>query len=570
MMVIEGGLTLIAVAVAFCLPRAGSGLFQRIERLLRGLARRKRMAVAAVGFAAFFGRLAILPWVPSPLPFVPDDFSYLLAANTFAAGRLTNPTPAMWVHLESLHIDMKPTYMSMYFPAQGLALAAGKILTGHPWFGVLCATSLMCAAICWMLQAWLPPGWAFLGGLLAVLRIGLFSYWIDTYSGGSIAALGGALVLGALPRLTRGARFFDGLLMSAGVILLANSRPYEGLLLCVPVGAVLGKWILSGSRRPAPALLARRGALPVALILAAGVWMGYYNHRAFGNWRTEPYQVNRETYAMAPYFVWQSKRPEPAYRHREMRAFYHRNELDDFEKVHSASGFVPQTFLKFSRGLLFFSGVAFLPLALMLRRVILDRRIRFLVIGVGILIAGMSIEIFLIPHYLAPFTSAFYAIGLQAMRHLRLWRPAGQPVGLAMQRLLVAVCVLLGVARLYALPLHIAQRKWPASEWTSEWYGPGPFGAGRARIEAGLERLPGKQLAIVRYSAGHNPIEEWVYNDPDPDAAKVVWAREMSPADDLDLIRYYRDRTVWLVQPDSRPAMVTAFPIKQEVAAARP
>ncbi len=569
-MVIEGGLTLIAIAAAFCLPRAGSGFFHRIEGLFRGLARRKRMAVAAVGLAAFFGRLAILPWIPSPRPFVPDDFSYLLAANTFAAGRLTNPTPVMWTHLESLHIDMKPTYMSMYFPAQGLALAAGKVVLGNPWLGVLCTTSLMCAGICWMLQVWLPPGWALLGGLLAVLRIGLFSYWINTYSGGSIAALGGALVLGALPRLTKGARFFDGLLMSAGVILLANSRPYEGLLLCVPVAAMLGRWILSGSRRPMLALLARRAAIPVALMLAAGVSMGYYNHRAFGSWRTEPYQVNRETYAMAPYFVWQSKRPEPAYRHKEMRAFYHRNELDDFNKVHSISGFIPQTFLKFSRGLLFFSGVVFLPLLFMLHRVILDRRIRFLLIGVGILIAGISIEIFLIPHYLAPFTSAFYAIGLQAMRHLRVWRPAGQPVGLAMVRLLVAVCLLLGVVRLYALPLRIAQNKWPASEWTSEWYGPGPFGARRANIEAALDRLPGKQLAIVRYSAGHTPIEEWVYNAPDPDTAKIVWARQMSPADDAELLRYYRDRTVWLVQPDSRPVTVTPFPMRAEEADARP
>ena len=87
-----------------------------------------------------------------------------------------------------------------------------------------------------MLQAWLPPPWALLGGVLAILRISLFSYWIDTYSGaGSIACLGAALVLGALPRITRrGARPRDCLLLATGIAILGLSRPFEGLLLCLP------------------------------------------------------------------------------------------------------------------------------------------------------------------------------------------------------------------------------------------------------------------------------------------------------------------------------------------------
>ncbi len=170
------------------------------------------MSVAVVGFAVLLLRLAILPLCPIPHPFINDDFSFLLAADTFASGRLTNPTPAMWVHFESLHITMKPTYMSMYFPAQGLILAAGKVLAGRAWYGVLVMSALMCAGICWMLQAWLPPAWALLGGILAVLRLGLFSYWIDSYSGGgSIAALGGALVLGGLPRFMKTAKLRDAL-----------------------------------------------------------------------------------------------------------------------------------------------------------------------------------------------------------------------------------------------------------------------------------------------------------------------------------------------------------------------
>ncbi|HEX3471699.1 MAG TPA: hypothetical protein VHT28_10990 [Silvibacterium sp.] len=263
------------------------------------------MSVLVVGFTALFLRLAILPLSPIPKPFMQNDFSFLLAADTFASGRLTNPTPAMWVHFETMHITMTPTYMSMYFPAQGLVMAAGKLLIGHFWYGILVTTALMCSAIVWMLQAWLPPPWSLLGGALAILRLGLFSYWIDSYSGaGSISALGGALLLGALPRFMKAARLRDGLVMAAGVILLGASRLYEGMLLCLPVLCYLMWWMFFGKNRPAATVLLRRTAVSLALIVAAVAWIGYYNYRVFGSPTTLPYTVDRAQYAVAPYFVW--------------------------------------------------------------------------------------------------------------------------------------------------------------------------------------------------------------------------------------------------------------------------
>jgi hypothetical protein len=562
-MMIEGGLTLIAGAVALGWPMLGAGFFARVERAFGQLARRRGLAVAVVGFAALLLRLAILPVCPVPHPFIPDDFSFLLAADTFASGRLANPTPAMWVHFESIHISMTPTYVSMYFPGQALVLAAAKVVTGHPWYGVLCMSALMCAGICWMLQVWLPPTWALLGGMLAVLRIGLFSYWINTYSGsGLIAALGGALVLGALPRFLKTPRLRYTVLLALGIILLATTRPYEGLLLCLPVAAVLGHWLLVGKNRPAPVVLLRLSAAPLALMVAAGAWMGYYNYRAFGSPLTLPYTVNRNTYAIAPYFVWQSPRPEPVYRHEVMRRFYHDNELPDFEKIHSQSGFFHQTLVKAVAGLLFFAGVALLPPLLMFRRVLRDRRTRFLVACIAVMVAGMVIQIYLIPHYLAPFTVVFYALGLQAMRHLRLVRMDGRPVGLGWVRLLVTLVIALAGVRLFVGPLHLSSPEWPASNWSCNWYGPVEFGTKRARIEGGLEQLPGKQLVMVRYSPEHYPLDEWVYNAPDIDSSKVIWAREMDAADNLELIRYYQDRHVWLVQPDAQP-QVSPYPMPE-------
>jgi len=564
LMILECGMTGLAVASAFAFPRIANGLFRRVERFLGRLAQRQGLVVACVGLSVIALRLAILPLFPVPLPFVPDDFSFLLACDTFAHGHLANPTPAMWTHFESIHITMLPTYQSMYFPGQGLVLAASKVVVGNPWIGLLVVSALMCAALCWMLQAWLPPSWALLGGAIAVLRLGVFSYWTNTYhAGGSLGALGGALILGALPRLTKTAKLRYALLIGMGIAILVLTRPYEGILMCLPVGFVLLRWMWKGKNRPSTAAMARLAAAPLLLAMAAVAWMGYYDYRAFGNPLTPPYTVNRSTYAMAPYYVWQQARPEPHYRYKEMQVFYHKGELDFYEGIHSWTGFLPQTLSKVGFTFLFFSGFALFPAMLMVRHIFRDRRIRFLLVCVLVLATGMVIEIYLLPHYVAPFTGAFYAIGLQMMRHLRHWKPEKKPVGLALTRYLVVICVVMAGLRIAAGPLHIAQSEWPASNWNFNWFGPGHYGTERSQMETWLEHQPGKQLVIVRYWGNHYPFDEWVYNAADIDGSNVIWARDGDPAGNGELIQYYRDRNVWLVEPDAMPARVSPYPFQE-------
>ena len=571
LLIIESGLTVITFALAFTWPSLGAGWFTRIEGAFGRLARRKGLAAVTVGLSVLLLRLAILPLFPIPLPFVPDDFSFLLAAQTYAHGHLTNPTPAMWTHFESIHITMLPTYQSMYFPGQGLLLAAGIALFGHPWFALLAADALMCAVLTWMLQAWLPPQWALAGGFIAVIRLGLFSDWINTYhTGGSLAALGGALMLGALPRLMKKPRILYAMLMGTGVAILALTRPYEGMLLCLPVGFVLCRRLWKGANRPDAAAVLRLTAAALVFVCVALGWLGYYDLKAFGKATTLPYTVDRATYAMAPYYIWQHERPAPHYRYAVMRKFYEEGEMDFYNKIHSWKGFAPYTLAKVAFTGLFYAGFTLLLPLLMVHRVFLDKRIRFLVACLLVLAAGLTIEIYLLPHYVAPFVAAFYAIGLQAMRHLRLWRPEGRPVGRAMVRLTVLSCVALAGLRLVAEPLHLNPPEWPPSNWNFTWFGPLHYGAERAQIEARLERMPGGQLAIVRYSSSHYPLDEWVYNSADIDQSKVIWARDAGLAGNLALIDHYPDRKVWLVEPDAVPPRVTPYPIPNQTLDAHP
>ena len=175
----------------------------RAEGGFRRISQHRGWCVCGVFAAAIVIRLSLLPLIPVPVPVLHDEFSYLVGADTFVSGRVANPPHPMWIHLETFHVNMQPAYQSMYPPGQAMAIAVGQKLTGVPWAGVLFSVALMCAVFCWMLQGWMPPEWALLAVLFAVVRYSTFSYWVNSYFGGAVAAIGGALLLGALPSMRR-------------------------------------------------------------------------------------------------------------------------------------------------------------------------------------------------------------------------------------------------------------------------------------------------------------------------------------------------------------------------------
>jgi hypothetical protein len=81
----------------------------------------------------------------------------------------------------------------------------------------------------------------------------------------------------------------------------------------------------------------------------------------------------------------------------------------------------------------------------------------------------------------------------------------------------------------------------------------------RIFVNRQLAQVPGKLLVFVRYSPQHLFQDEWVYNAADIDQARIVWARDLGAERNEELRRYYPDRTVLLLEPDSRVPRITPY-----------
>jgi hypothetical protein len=611
---VEFGFVVFATGLAFIIPARRWKPFLALRNQMARLSSHHLACGLLVAFLPLAIRFSLLPWIPVPHPAIQEEFSNILAADTWAHGRLANPRHPMAVFFDNVQVIQYPKYVSVRFPGIAIFLWLGQAIIHHPWAGVWLAVAAMCAAFYWMLLGWTRPFWALICAVLFGLRFGIFSYWMNSYWPGSPAALGGALVLGATPRLCRRPTALFGFIYALGCVILLLNRPVEGALFIAPTClAIPWAW----RRRPPGLPDMARAIAPVAALAAISIacvlWNNYVTTGCAG---VPAYFIWRDGQGIVPVFWWQPlRKAHLIYYSRETWRFFNVFERELYEAVattwRSRLSTLFWRLVQFPRidiGLLLLIPMLFPPVRQFRRRrfwlgfyfaailaaglglapyaqpfavaagardirVFLEclfagiycialliafsgrwGRLRLPLIVLLISLLFRLLTTFSMPVYYPEYFAPTLILIAEGFRRLYCWsRKRG--VGAALARNICLGCLAMTAVRA-AIPFtghHVL--------------GEDPFYMNsyenrleeRVRVEKFLDGQPGPQLAIVRYGPKHDELMEWVWNRAEIDTQKVVWARELKPEWTSQLLRYYSSRTAWLVEADERPARITLY-----------
>jgi hypothetical protein len=527
-----------AILLAALRPSIAEPFFTRLEKLAARAARHQAATCLAFAVLVLIVRGALLPLWPIPKPTIFDEFSYILQADTFTHGRLANATHPLWPFFESAYVLQHPTYASKYPPAQSLAMALGQSIFGDPWFGVWLSCAAMAAALVWAMQGWLPPSWALLGGLFA-LPLCITTYWMNSYWGGAVGAIGGALLLGGYARVVRRNQPWYAFAMGIGIALLANTRPYEGLVFTVPVALA---FLFARPRWSAIAII-------IAVLIPAFAATAYYNRAVTGNPFQLPFTEYARQYAQIPLFNFQAPHPSNVNLTPSMYDLHQNWEPSEWRKARG----LPLLSMRFEdwkavAALLLGSSLLGGLVIVFLPNLWRDRRIRLPLLCVLAALAGSFIEVRYYMHYAAPATAALLILVIQAFRHLRYWRPNGEPTG----RFLARALPVLVVGAALSSQAMIILRQAPPEDSQS-------INSRRDAVALLLHEFVEKHVILVRYTGTQSPHEEWVYNGANIDAQDVIWAHDLGPVANARLLEYYKDRKIWAFQPDVNPSRLDPY-----------
>ena len=520
--------------------------FKAMEGLLRRCSKRPATAFAFCSVLALALHLMVAPSMVRHAPEVHDEFSYLLAADTFLHGVAANPPHPLWRSFETAHVLFWPHYASMYPPGQGLLLAGGKLIFGDYLAGPWLATALLAGSAGWMLAAWVPARWAVFGAILVALRFGVFSYWGNSYWGGALPAIAGLLVFGGLPRVLRKSMPRDAALVAFGLVLMAASRPFEGVL--ISVAALLASPAVRGKRFQGWKNSAAAIATASVILAAGGASLLYYNWRVTGNPLIMGYSLSMQRYGLAV-LPWQSTTAANPPANSNLAAFYE-SQHQWFQVNHTMIGFLSTRVFASGRFWAFYLGPLITLPFLAIPALGYSKRWRWIVIAGVFFAVGMALNPWFSPHYAAPAMGLLLLALIQAARIISVARSgSSRPFAFAI-RAMPAICAAVFVFRA-AMPLLHMQL--PNTTFEMSWYCTPAGNQDRAAVQDRLEHVPGRHLVLVRYEPNHPATIEWVYNAARIDEAKVVWAHDLDSATNARLLAYYAGRHVWRLDADVNP-----------------
>ena len=482
-----------------------------------------------------------------PAPEVHDEFAILLAADTYASGRLTNPTHAMSRFFDSIYVLQQPSYMAKYPPVQGMMLALGKTLGGEYIVGAWISCGIMAAAILWMLQGFLAIRWAIYGTLIAVLQIGIFSYWSHSYWGSTMAVAAGALVIGGTVRVLRRPETATAILVAIGLLILANSRPYDGLAASIPLMLAM-IWRTWTGQVETRRLMLRKVLLPATIVLAIGaMWMGYNNHRVTGNPLKLAYQEYSDQYMVAPAFLWQ--RPSsttPQYTHPVVESHHLDWEMSFYETQRSLGSYL------IVRGRYLLNICAFyvnwvLAIPFLVGLVLARRKdLRLATLSLLCVFVAVMLTTWSADRFISPAGSVIYLLVTIGVKHVTSLGRAGP----------FRICVALAFPLLMLLVMVLLEGQIITPQKASTH----PMKTPRMEVLRQLQESPGKDLVLVRSPADPNMYFDWVYNGANIDQQEVIFARYYSADENRPLLDYYATRRVWLLEVTTKYAPVKLTP----------
>ena len=219
------------------------------------------------------------------LPFAyHDEYSYLLQAETFAAGRLSYPPCEQFPDLfHQIHVRNQPRTVSRYFPTTGafvaLFLGTGQPITGH-WLAGALAACLFAACLAMVAS----PRTAVCGGLLLAVSPGLavFSNLLLAHHPTMLCL---SVFTWACLHLKRQPDSLAWATLAGTALTLAMlGRPMTAAGFALPFGVDL---LITLIRVPASRKTVAGFAIPLAVGFATLAWL---NHDATGDPLSSAYQ----------------------------------------------------------------------------------------------------------------------------------------------------------------------------------------------------------------------------------------------------------------------------------------